>query len=280
MRQWPVRLGLVAALLPLTAAAQSWRTFDVARQLREPGSLGVHVAFGAGRVSVQPTDGRNLFDVHLRYDAERAEPIYRYDVGQRQLEVGVRHFSNVRGGRGYKGSELQVALARGVPMRLELDVGAAEGDINLTGLELEAFTLKGGATETRVRFDAPNPGRLTQLRVDAGAASLALSGLGHANVARVDANVGVGKLELDFGGPWRGDVELSVTSALGSVELKVPSDVAIRVEKTSFLHSFNAPGLTRENGYWVSDNWATAKYKLRIRATGTLGSLEIARVGR
>jgi len=279
-RHWSVRLGLIAVLLPFVATAQSWRTFDVARQLREPGPLGVHVAFGAGRVSVEPTDGRNLFDVHLRYDAERAEPIYRFDAGQRRLEVGVRHFSNVRGGRGYKGSDLQVALARGVPMQLELDVGAAEGDINLTGLELETLTLKGGATDTRVRFDAPNPGRMTQLRVDAGAASIALSGLGHANIERIDANVGVGKLELDFGGPWRGDVELSVTSALGSVEVKVPGDVAIRVEKTSFLHSFSAPGLSKENGYWVSENWATAQYKLRIRATGTLGSLEISRIGR
>jgi hypothetical protein len=192
----------------------------------------------------------------------------------------VRHFSNVKGGRNYKGSELQVALARGVPMQLELDVGAAEGDIDLTGLGLEKLTIKGGATETRVRFDAPNPSRLTLLRVDAGAAKISLQGLGHANIERVDGNVGVGKLELDFGGPWRGDMELSVTSALGAVELAVPADIGIRVEKTSFLHSFDAPGLRKENGYWVSENWATAKYKLRIRATGTLGSLEISRMGR
>jgi predicted membrane protein len=107
-----------------------------------------------------------------------------------------------------------------------------------------------------------------------------VAGLGYANVERIDANVGVGKLELDFGGEWQGDVDLSVTSALGSVELIVPDAVGIRVEKTSFLHSFSAPGLTKRNGYWVSANWDTAPRKLHIRSTGTLGSLEIRRVAR
>jgi hypothetical protein len=278
-RRLAAPLALVAAL-PFALQAQSWRTFDVARQLRDPAPLGVHVKFGAGRIEVQPVEGRSLFDVHLRYDAERAEPIYKFDASQRHLEVGVRHFSNVRAGRGYKGSELQVALARGVPMRLDLDIGAAEGDIDLSGLHLETLALKGGATDTRVRFDAANPLRMTQMRIDAGAASVKMHGLGHANVERIDANIGVGSLELEFGGAWHGDVHLSVTSAVGSVDLKVPASVAIRVEKTSFLHSFSAPGLEKRNGYWVSDNWDTATHKLHVRATGTLGSLEITRTGR
>lgn len=277
-----VRCAGIGALVALPAAisAQTWRTFDVARQMQGATPLDVHVAFGAGRVEVLPATDRSLFDVHLRYDAERAEPIYRFDTAQRRLEVGVRHFSNVRVGKGYKGSELQVALARGVPMQLDLDIGAAEADINLTGLHLDALSVKGGATETRVRFDAGNPRRMTQMRVDAGAASVMVSGLGHANVERIDANIGVGNLELDFGGVWRGDMELSVTSALGKVDLAIPSDVGVRVEKTSFLHSFSSGDLQKRNGYWVSDNWDTARHKLEIRATGTLGSLEIRRIGR
>jgi hypothetical protein len=266
--------------LPVAVSAQSWRTFDVARQMQGAEPLDVHVAFGAGRVEVLPATDRSLFDVHLRYDAERAEPIYRFDSPQRRLEVGVRHFSNVRAGRGYKGSELQVALARGVPMQLDLDVGAAEGEINLTGLHLDALSVKGGATEIRMRFDAGNPRRMAQMRIDAGAASVKVFGLGHANAERIDANIGVGSLDLDFGGAWQGDLELSVTSALGSVDLAVPSNVGVRVEKTSFLHSFSAPDLEKRNGYWVSDNWDSAQYKLRIRATGTLGSLEIRRISR
>jgi predicted membrane protein len=121
---------------------------------------------------------------------------------------------------------------------------------------------------------------MAEMRVDAGAASVKLFGLGNANVERIDANVGVGRLELDFGGAWQGDVDLSVTSALGSVELSVPESVAIRVERTSFLHSFSAQGLTKQNGYWVSANWETAQRKLHVRSTGTLGSLEIRRIAR
>lgn len=283
MKVRPLLATLVLALIaaPIALSAQSvWRTFDVARQRQDSMPLDVHVKFGAGRIEMRPADGRMLYDVHLRYDAGRAEPVYRFDPEQRQLEIGVRHISNVRADRDNKGSEMNLSLARGVPLDLDLDIGAAEADLDLSGLHIDALSIQGGATETRVRFDAPNPRRMTELRVDAGAASVTLAGLGHANVARIDANVGVGKLAMDFGGAWQGDINMSVTSALGSVELSVPESVAIRVERTSFLHSFNAQGLTKKNGYWVSSNWDTAQHKLHIRSTGTLGSLEIRRIAR
>jgi hypothetical protein len=265
------------AAVPLVVRAQTWRTFDVARQVRDTGALSVHVRYGAGRVVIHPTADRALYDIHLRYDVERGDPVYRYDVTERALEVGIRQRTNVRTVGKHSGHDLRVGLARGVPLNLKLDIGAAEGDLDLSGLSVTALDLNGGATDTRVRFDSPNPARLAEMGVRAGAASVKLQGLGNANIARIDANVGVGSLELDFGGEWRGDTHLTVSSALGSVRVTVPARVGVRVEKTSFLHSFDAAGLQKRDGYWVSDNWETARYKLYVRSNGTLGSLEIER---
>ena len=93
-------------------------------------------------------------------------------------------------------------------------------------------------------------------------------------------DLGVGQAELDFGGEWRGDMDVAVNSALGQVTLRVPNDVGIRVESSTFLHSLDAPGMIKRDGYSVSANWDSAQYKLKLRSSGALGRLEIQRIAR
>ena len=59
---------------------QTWRTFDASRPARDSQTLAVHVTYAAGHVRVLPTVDRSLYDVHLRYDAERVDPVYRFDA--------------------------------------------------------------------------------------------------------------------------------------------------------------------------------------------------------
>ena len=275
----PCALALVAAL-PAVMAAQTWRTFDASRPARDTQALTVHVNFAAGRIRVQPAADRSLFDVHLRYDGERVDPVYRFDAAAHTLDIGVHHASVGKNMRGGEASELRLQLAKSVPLRLALDVGAAEGDFDLSGLQLEELTLQTGATDTRMRFDAPNARRMRTMRMKIGAASARVTGLGNANVERLEVDLGVGRAELEFGGEWRGDMDLAVNSALGQVTLRVPNDVGIRVETSTFLHSLDAPGMIKRDGYTVSGNWESARYKLRLHSSGAFGRLEIQRIER
>jgi hypothetical protein len=268
-------LALLAAA-PAVAFAQTWRTFDASRSLRDTAALAVHVQYGAGRVRVQSSSVTRLYDVHLKYDADHAEPLYRFDPAARTLDVGIRHVT-VGKGMGGEDSELQLGLSKSTPLRLTLDVGAAEGEYDLSGLALEELSLHTGATDTRVRFTEPNPRSLRTLSLQVGAASLQFEGLGNANVRHIELNLGVGSATLDFSGAWRDDVDMTVASALGKVKLRVPADVGVRVESSTFLHSLDAAGFIKKNGYVVSPNYDGARYKLQIRSTGAFGQLEIER---
>jgi uncharacterized protein DUF2154 len=270
--------SLLVTIVPLALSAQSWRTMDVARQYRDTTPVAVHVTYGAGRVSLRPEQAKNLFDMHLKYDAEHTEPWYQYDAVARKVEVGVRQRSGMKSMRGDgEGSELKLDLSKLAPMSLQLDVGAAQGDYDLSGLQIDELTLETGATESRLKFDTPNPRRMRVMRVDAGAATVEFAGLGNANVERIDANLGVGHLVMDFAGEWHGDVAMTVNSALGSVNVSVPNDVGVRVESTKLLSGFEANGLEKRNGGFESANFDTAKYKLRIRSAGVLGHFAITR---
>jgi hypothetical protein len=278
MRRLAVAIAIVAAAGG-SASAQTWRTFDAFRQVRDSQPFAVHLRYAAGRVRVQPATDDRLYGIHMRFDARSVDPLYRYDAAARTLEVGIA----APGKRGFKagdGSDLQLFLARTVPMRLQLDVGAAEGDIDLSGLVIDELTLKTGAADTRVRFDTPNSHRMRAATLQVGAASLHVTGLGNANTGRVDLNLGVGSADLDFGGEWHGDVAMSINSALGKVTLRVPGDVGVSIESSSFLHSSGGADMVKRDGRTVSSNWDTARHKLHVQSSGAFGRLEVVRIAR
>jgi hypothetical protein len=259
------------------ASAQSWRTFDASRQLRDTAPMAVRLTYGAGRVSVAPQDGAMLYDMHLRYDIDRGEPLYAYNAETRRLEIGVSFRSKIHQARHHDGGELQLRLSRRTPLALNLEIGAAEADISLGGLRVQSLALQTGATDTKVRFDTPNPTQLKSLQLDGGAANISLSSLGNAHAERIKVNLGAGHVELDFRGDWANDTDLELNFAVGAVDIVVPSDVGVFVTRQSFMQSFSAPDLTKRDGSWVSDNWDTARYKLTINSSGALGRLAISR---
>jgi hypothetical protein len=259
-------------------AAQDWRTLDVARQARDTAAAPMHVrvAYGAGKAGVRAIDGGLLYQMQLRYDARRGEPLHAFDSTGRTLRLGLdRQGTGLVGGRDVDGGEMRLSLSRAVPLDLTLDLGAVEADLDLSGLRLEALTVSTGASETRLRFDTLNVARMRSMDLQVGAASFSASGLANANAELVRVKGGVGDVELDFGGQWTRDVDLTVEMALGSVRVRVPREVGVRVEHDRFLSSFDHEGMTRRGGAWVSDNWDAARYHVRIKSRTALGSFEI-----
>lgn len=270
-------LALVA--LARIATAQSWRSFDVSRQAADSAPFSVNVSYGVGRVILRPDRARNLYDAHLRYDGERAEPVYRFDRSTRTLDLGVRFPERAGSWRRDHGGELRLTLSTLNIVDLALDVGAAESDIDLTGLRIRTLALTTGASDTRLRVDAPSLERARTVRIDAGAANVEAVHLANLGAERMTVNVGVGRVLLDLTGEWRGDLDVDLSAALGKVELLVPMSVGVRIETTSVLQSTEFAGLTRRDGAWLSDNFDTAPMKLRIRSSGALGRLEVRRSG-
>jgi len=261
------------------APAQSWRTVESARQLRDSGEHRVRVRYGAGRIDIGATNSPVLYAMTLRYDESTSTPLHSYDSTARLLTVGVEgqsdRFSRNLGEKS-KG-EMRLSLSRSVPVELSLALGATKATLDLGGLDITALELESGASETVVDFSTPNQGRMRTLAVDVGAASFEARNLANANVAKVRVHGGVGGVELDFGGQWQQDMDVNVDLALGKLTLHVPRDVGVRVEVEKFLASFDEQGLVKRGDAYYSDNWDRAKYHLRLRAQTTFGGIELDR---
>lgn len=281
----------LTALDAATAHAQIWRTVTASRQRGSADSLHVRVYFGAGTFNLAAASEPVLYNLDMRFDAGRVRPVHTYDASTNLLTIrsdsaighpfsldlkhGGLHFNAPGDDR--SGTDLTVALARGLPLDLSLSLGACDATLDLSNLAVRRMQLESGASQTTVTFGTPNPVAMSSLELDIGAAGLTVNSLGNAHAANVSVSAGVGGADLDLAGSWSGTMTLVVRAALGGITLHVPSDVGIEARVARTLGSLDAPDLTSRNGAYYSSNWNTAARKVVIDATATLAGLEITR---
>ena len=266
--------ALLAAATPL--GGQELRSLDVARQLHDSGAMQVRVRYAAGKLVLRAAQTPVLYRMQLSYLPSAVRPLHSFAIGTRTLRVGVEK-RGIRVPGGEQPGDMRLDLARAVPVDLDLELGAVEADLDLSGLRVGQLHVESGASDAELRFSTPNAERMRSLDLTVGAASLRASGLANANAAEIRVQAGVGGVELDFGGTWTQDVDVSVRVALGGVKIRVPRDVGLRVEAQKFLASFDARGLERRGNAYVSDNWDSASHHLTVRSKTTFGSLEVER---
>lgn len=271
-----------AAVLPVAASAQSWRTLDVSRQLHDTTELHVNVEYGAGRFDLRAASDPVLYSMQLRYDESNASPLHAYDASAGTLQIGLKDGSTGwmhRDSNDDSKASMQLALSPSVPLDLSLALGATQARVDLGGLTLRALNIASGAADATVDFSAPNRTRMASVTMDIGAASLTADHLANANASTLTVDGGVGSVNLGFGGAWTGDLDARVHVTLGKVTLRIPRDVGVQLDMQRFITSFDNDGLVKRDGYYYSDNWDTAKYHLRIHVQTALGGIAIDRFG-
>lgn len=278
MTRW-TRAAVLTLAIASASEAQTWRSLDVSRQLRDTSEHHIKVKYAAGRFSMRPTSEPVLFSMLLRYDEERTHPVHEYDAEARSATLGVdgqivrwaRHVNDNEVG------EMRLDLSNVVPFDLELELGATQARVDAGGLALNNLRIETGAADAALDFSVPNRSRMRHLDVQLGAASFRITNLGNANVSSIRIEGGVGSVDLDFGGAIQQDVSVETNVALGKLALHLPQDVGVRVEVQRLLASFDHPGLYKRGGAYYSDNWDSAKVRMRVRAETVFGAIQIDR---
>jgi hypothetical protein len=270
MRKW-----LVAALLaglPAVAHAQM-RTVTMSRQLEDEDEVRVSVEYGAGRFSVRSMDTGLLYRMNLEYDEDHFEPVAEYEG--HLLEVGIESIRGGIGRRGQDGARLDLELARGVPMDLDLAFGAVRADVDLGGLALTGLELSTGASESTIDVSEPSTSGMEVARFEVGAAQFTARHLGNLNAERIEVDAGVGSITLWLDGEWRADARVAIDMGLGALELRVPEGLGLQLRKDSFLTSLDSEGLVKRGDTYQSLNWADAARKVIVDLDAAFGSVKV-----
>ncbi len=265
--------GLMVAAMTTPAAAQSWRSVTMSRQASGDDVIDVRVRFGAGRLNIEAGEPGTLYRMHLRYDEDAFEPVAEYERGR--LSLGVEGTRNTFRWRKDDSQEMELSLAREIPMNLDLEFGAVRADLDLGGLHMTGFKLQTGASESRVDFSSPNPLRMERASMEVGAADFQVRNLGNLNTGRLEVDAGIGKVVLDFRGDWRGDAEVTVDMGLGALELRFPEGLGVCLERDTFLTSLDSEGLVKRGDSFYSLDWEDAEHRVTVRVDATFGSIGV-----
>ena len=271
----PVTLALTMMLAAQSASAQTWQSATVSRQHHGEDSLRVDLTYTAGKLTVKPAaEQRNLYEYSLRYNAQQFTPSHSFNAESRTLTIAMNgHGSRI--GRMNEGNNLTLQLTPGIAMGLDLNVGAAESAIELGGLSIDRLQLRAGAGDFNLGFNAPNPIRMRELRIDVGAAGMHALHLGNSNAERIIVRAAAGGVDLDFTGQWAGDMKVSLDMAVGGADITIPRDAGVRLHTSTFLSEVGHEGMIERDGDFYSPNWDQATRKLVINSTSRLAGIEI-----
>ena len=273
MRRRILLLAAAALALPLSVQGQQWRTVTMSRQLESNDEVRVFVEYGAGHFKVRSVDAGLLYRMNLRYDEDRFEPVA--DFSGDRLRIGVESIGRSGSLKGRQSGELDLELARGVPLDLELDFGAVKADIDLGGLALVDLDLSTGASESRIDVSELNPRRMESASFSVGAADFTAMGLGNLNAERISIDAGVGSITIGLDGRWQRDTRIGVDMGLGSLEFRVPEGLAIQIRKDSFLTSFDSEGLIKRGKVYETPNCERAERRIVIDLDAAFGSVSV-----
>jgi hypothetical protein len=275
---------LLTAAGPLAGQSAEWYEMSSRRQTDGIETLEADIEYAFGRLDVAPAEAGLLYQLDVRYDARRFEPIRQWAAADGTGHLRLRFDTDddefdIQGFGDVDSDELgtlTLGLSREVPIRLSLGVAAAQARLQLGGVALERFVYRTGASETSIDFDSVNPVRMDRLELAAGAADFRATGLGNARFDRLEFQGAVGDVRLDFRGEWEGSAEAEINMGLGSLRLTFPRDLGVRIDKRGILTSFESVGFDEVDGSYRTPNWESATSRLDLSIRAGFGDIDVS----
>jgi hypothetical protein len=280
MKSLLLALVSLVALGGPAADARSWRSLTASRPRGSADSLHVVLRYDAGTLTVNAAPTPLLYDAKARFDANQQRLSRSYDAVSRTLRVGLDSSTMRTSGRDSNRERsnegrLDLGLAAGIPLDLDLDLGTTRAKVDLSALWVDAMRVSSGATEAELTFGSANPQPMRDLLVDAGVGSITIHQLGNARAQRATIASTVGSVDVDLSGEWTGNMPLTVRVALASATIRVPRDAGIAMHLSRRLASVDFDGFTERDGVMYSAGYEQAKRHVTIDGSATLASVDI-----
>ncbi len=205
----------------------------------------VRISMGAGTLQIQ--GGANaLVDGKVEYNVNGWKPEITKTGSTIQIEQKTEDVTNIPTQNVH--NDWNVQLGNGTPIALDINAGAYQGTLDLSGVPLSDLRIQDGASDATVEFKQPNPVQMDSLTYKTGFSSVKLLGLGYANFRQMTFSGGAGSYTLDFGGTLQQDANVKVSGGGANVDILVPQGMATEVNITSSLTNVNT------SGQWVTNN--------------------------
>ena len=276
-----VRLLLTALVLGLASlacnininvpASQTGETQTLTINEAAPGGspARVEIAMGGGELNING-GGQNLVTGQIDYNLAEWQPEITRTGDTVRIAQEAKTIPIPGNEQMVNRWEIQLG---NTPMELDVQAGAYDGTLNLSGVPLVNLEVNGGASNSEVRFDSPNPQVMESFSYETGASNVELIGIGHASPSVFTFRCGAGDYLIDFSGQPQRAITANITGALGNLDVVVPAGTSVVVNLTGDLQDVNLEGgWTQENDRYLA---AGSEPGITINLEMSLGQLDL-----
>ena len=273
---------LILACMVLSGSSLAGRVEKVTEVVEIEGAdeVVINCDLGAGEFTIRPKEMGEVAIVDIIYDTRRIDYNVSAETKRNRRYVELESEHRRSGNIDTEDNLWDITLSTKYPTTLEMDIGACDAEFDLGGLKLKEVTLDIGAASGLITFSKPNPIRLEEFDVDAGASSLTIEMIGNANFDYFSIDGGAGSFELDFRGKYDGESRISLDIGLGSADIVLPEGVPVRIETEgdNWLSSVDIHGKyvdEVDEDVYESDDFDRSDTRIIVDLSVGLGSVDI-----
>ena len=219
----------------------------------------------------------------ITYEVQNKRGVLTIDLNSDHGEGGISDIMHLF--KGTHGGRWRLELTDKIPIDLDMEFGAGEANLDLTGLNITGLNIETGASSLVVRSASLNPGRIRTLSISAGLGSIESESLGNLNFEHFRFEGGLGSYQLDLTGALRDGARIRAEVGLGSLDIQLPEHVGVMARcEDSFLSSSKFHQFVRVNdNVYQTPNYRSAARKVKLNVESGIGSVSVktsARSGR
>jgi hypothetical protein len=239
-----------------------------------------------GSISIGRGKGDKIAVVDYNEEESNSQKLYiSYDISS---ESGVLHIKlkkpthfwdddeDSKGNRNH----LDIKLGDAVPISFEIELGAGNGEIDLTDLQVKDFKISTGASSVKMKCEKPNPISAGDISIESGVSKFTGVNLGNLNFHNLKFSGGVGSYRLDFDGKFRQSAEVDIEVGLGSINVNVPKSIPAKlIYDDHWLSSFSLDDdfEKTQKGIYETDDFQGSSKNIILRMEAGLGSVRVQR---
>ncbi|RPI04536.1 MAG: hypothetical protein EHM64_09620 [Ignavibacteriae bacterium] len=242
------------------------------------------VSFGS--ISIQRGEQSKTASVDYDEEEDAKQKLYiSYDVSNETGTLYIKlkestHFWGDDDRHNGHNRHLDIKLGNTIPISFELELGAGNGDIDLTGLRVKDVKISTGASSVTMKCSKPNPIYAEDITIESGVSKFTATDLSNLNFHNLKFSGGVGTYKLDFDGKLAQSADVQIEVGLGSIHVYVPNSIPAKLlYDDNWLSSFKLDHdfeKTRTGVYETTD-FHDASKRLTIRMESGLGSVRVER---
>ncbi|MDX9851374.1 MAG: toast rack family protein [Anaerolineaceae bacterium] len=207
-------------------------------------SSGLEIGMGAGKLNISGgADG--WVSGEVKYNVSLWDPeIFRTNNGIR-ISQTIKNQIGIPNNKVINAWNIQLGNH---PTDLEINAGAYQGNLNLSGIPLTKLKISDGASQGNIRFDTLNPVEMSLFQYSSGASEIEIYGLANANSDTFIFEAGPGSYTLDFSGELKKDMDIEIDFGMGDVKIIVPKGVPAYVIVDGGLNNVELRGTWNVSG--------------------------------